>query len=375
MSRQIRAAIAVEHDQPLRVETVTLRAPGPGEVLVQLKASGLCHTDLSVISGAFPSPLPTILGHEGAGVVVETGAGVTAVAAGDPVVVNNFPHCGRCRGCRSGRTNFCEAVRELARTPSPFTWRGEPLNRMSQAASFATHTVVRADQVTPIPASVPFASAALVPCGVLTGLGAVRHRADVEPGSSVVVFGLGSIGLNVVQAARISGAARIVAVDTNPAKLRLGREFGATDVVDASGPASPSDVAASDAMAVTRQVKQLLAGPADFAFECVGDTGLIEQALALVNPYWGVCVAVGIAPHDQRISLPASSFHLGRSLLGTSIGDGNALVDIPLALGWYADGSLKLDELVTHRFGLDEINDGVDALVSGRAVRPVVLYE
>jgi S-(hydroxymethyl)glutathione dehydrogenase/alcohol dehydrogenase len=360
----IRAAIARGNGQPLIIDEVTLRAPAAGEVLVQLKASGLCHTDLSCNEGTFPQTMPAILGHEGAGVVVEVGDGVTTVGAGDHVILHNTPHCGRCGPCRSGSTGFCELLIEHGRSAPAFSWRGEPLTSMSRAASFATHTVIGADQVTRIPESMPFESAALVPCGVMTGVGSVMFVAKVRPGSAVIVVGLGSIGLNAVQGARLAGAERIVAVDTNSSKREMALLMGATDFVDPSTLEAP----------LGKHVRTLVGRWADYAFECVGNTALLRDAIASVHPYYGVCVAVGLPPQDQTIELPASTFFTGRSLLGTFIGDGNPPRDVARLVDWYGAGELTLDELVTDRFAFDDIAAGMEHLKSPTGIRSVVTY-
>ncbi|MET0376106.1 MAG: alcohol dehydrogenase catalytic domain-containing protein, partial [Rhizorhabdus sp.] len=317
MAITTRAAIAVGKGEPLVVEEVELRDPRPGEVIVESRASGLCHTDLSIVDGVFPVPLPCIAGHEGAGIVRQCGAGVTLVRPGDHVIVNNAYHCGQCPPCRRGKTSFCE--RAMQADQLPFRWRGEPLRALGGAGSFAAHCVVAEDKLTVIPEDVPFEAAALVPCGVMTGTGAVWNVARVEPGSTVVVFGLGSIGLNVVQAARLSGAARIVAIDTNPAKEAVGRTFGATEFVNPRALSEPVD----------RHVAALLGGPADYAFECIGNVDLLALAVSMVSPYWGTCLAVGIPPHDAAITLPGSTFYFGRTVRGTFLGDNNPLTDTP----------------------------------------------
>jgi S-(hydroxymethyl)glutathione dehydrogenase/alcohol dehydrogenase len=354
-----RAAVASGVGQPLVIDEVDLRSPGPGEVLVQMKASGLCHTDLSIIEGKFPVPLPAILGHEGAGIVLECGDGVTLAKAGDHVILNNLLHCGECRPCRSGRTSFCEA--QLQPREPAFTWRGQSLR--GGVSSFAAHTVVHEQQLSIIPTDMPFASASLVPCGVLTGTGAVWNDAQVDPGSSVIVFGLGSIGLNVIQAARLAGAARIIAADTNPAKEGPARQFGATDFVNPSGP-----------VLLEEQVERLLGGKLDYAFECVGNPALLARATAMVSPYHGVCMAVGIAGHDQTITLPASTFYFGRTVRGTFIGDGNPREQTPKIIEHYCAGDLKIDELVTHRLPFEQINEGFELMRAGEAIRTVILF-
>ncbi|MFZ4748518.1 MAG: alcohol dehydrogenase catalytic domain-containing protein [Sphingomonas sp.] len=364
MGMQTRAAIAPGNGAHLIIDQIEVRSPLAGEVLVAMKASGLCHTDLSAMEGKFPVRLPAVLGHEGAGVVVECGPGVTTVAPGDRVILNNTAHCGVCAPCRSGKTGYCDTMALDTRAASPFTWRGQPLSRMGPASSFAAHTIIEAGRLTRFDPSISFEAAALVPCGVMTGHGAVRHVAKVEPGSKVLVFGMGSIGLNVLQSCRLADAAVIVALDTNPAKEDVAREFGATHFVDPAAPGEPLE----------KRIRALLGSWADYAFDCVGHPAVVRQGVGMVNPYWGVMVAVGIAPVGDQLSLPASTFYFGRSLRGTFIGDCNPLTETPQILDWYRQGKLAIDPLITHRIGLDEINTGFDLMKSGEAIRTVVMF-
>lgn len=359
-----RAAIARSAGERLIIDDIEVRAPQTGEVLVAMKASGLCHTDLSAMEGTFPVRLPAVLGHEGAGVVVECGPSITGIAPGDAVILNNTAHCGECRPCQSGRTGFCATMAMDGRGPSPFTWRGEPLGRMGPAASFSAHTIIDAGRLTRIDDSIRPEVAALIPCGVMTGYGAVYNVAKVEKGSSVLVFGMGSIGLNVLQASRLAGAASIIAIDTNPAKEKVARAFGATHFLQAGAADGPLD----------KRVKAILSGYSDHAFDCVGHPTVVREALGLVNPYWGVMVAVGIAPVGQEMSLPTSTFYVGRTMCGTFMGDCNPVIDTPMILDHYREGRLAIDPLITHRLSLDEINTGFDLMRSGEAVRAVVIF-
>ena len=359
-----RAAIARGQGEALIIDAIDVRAPQEGEVLVAMTASGLCHTDLSAMEGKFPVRLPAVLGHEGAGIVAECGPGVTSVAPGDAVILNNTAHCGACRPCLSGRTGFCATMAMDGRTPSPFTWRGEPLGRMGPAASFSAHTIIEAGRLTRFDPGIAPETAALIPCGVMTGYGAVHHVAKVEAGSSVLVFGMGSIGLNVLQASRLAGASTIIAIDTNPAKQSIARAFGATHFINPDDAGEPFE----------KLVKAMLGGYGDHAFDCVGHPAVVRQALSLVNPYWGVMVAVGITSVGQEIAVPASSFYVGRTMRGTFMGDCNPVVDTPLILDHYCTGRLAIDELITHRVSLDDINTGFDLMKSGEAVRTVVVF-
>lgn len=367
MSRNIEsvAAVAPATGEPLVVESVEVRAPESHEVLVQMKASGLCHTDFSMMTGDFPGvALPAVLGHEGAGVVLECGKDVDGVQPGDHVILSNIAHCGVCASCRTGKSSFCAETAKAGSRRPVYTWRGKEIASAGVVASFAGHSVLPAGNLIKIPNDMPFDSAALVPCGVITGMGAVLASAEVSEGSTVVAIGMGSVGLNVIQGARIAGAARIIAVDTNSSKEEVAKRFGATDFLQ--------PIATENTLA--DQVTELLSGPADYSFECVGNARLIEQALAMVHPFSGVCVAVGIAPGGSELTLPASTFWMGRRLQGTFLGNVNPLTDIPRIVDWYRDGTVLLDELVTHRLNHANINDGFDLVSSGRAVRTVVVY-
>lgn len=364
MGIRTKAAIAQGYGERLIVDEIEVRSPLAGEVLVEMKASGLCHTDLSAMEGKFPVRLPAVLGHEGAGVVVECGPGVSGVAPGDAVILNNTAQCGQCLPCLSGKTGYCDSMAMDARAPSPFTWRGESLGRMGPAASFAGHTIIPPDRLTRLGPGIGFDTASLVPCGVMTGVGAVNNVAKVEAGSKVLVFGMGSIGLNVLQACRLAGAASIVALDTNPAKEAVAREFGATDFLNPVGSDLPLE----------KRVRTLLGNWADYAFDCVGHPATVRQAVAMVNPYWGVMVAVGITPVGDQLSLPASTFYFGRTVRGTFMGDCNPVVETPQILDWYRDGRLAIDPLITHRIALEDINTGFDLMKSGKSIRTVVMF-
>jgi S-(hydroxymethyl)glutathione dehydrogenase/alcohol dehydrogenase len=358
------AAVVPSTGSALIVEPVTVRPPQSHEVLVEMKASGLCHTDLSLIRDDFPGPgYPAVFGHEGAGVVLECGTDVDGVVPGDRVILTNTPHCGECASCRTGRTAFCLESLTTARTV-PYTWRGADLPSAGVVASFATHSVLPAGQLVKIGPDIPFEVAALVPCGVVTGVGAALTTAKVTEGATAVVIGLGSIGLNVIQGARLAKASRIVAVDTNPAKEDVARRLGATDFVDPrAGRGSLSE-----------EVTALLGAPADYAFECAGRPQLLAEAISSVNPFWGVCVAAGIAPRSEQLTLPATAFWMGRTLLGTLLGNMNPLVDIPRILDWYRSGDLLLDELVTTRLDHADINTGFDLMAGSQVIRSVVMY-
>ncbi len=365
MTLTIRAAVASGLNQPLTIESVELRAPQAGEVLVQMKASGLCHTDLSVIQGGFPVPFPSILGHEGAGVVLECGPGVTRVKAGDRVLLHNSAQCGTCPLCLSEHTKYCEEMDRGRKATPAFSRNGKPLITMSKGATFATHTVLSEFYLSQIPDDMPFASASLIGCGVMTGIGAALNTAQVRKDSSVVVIGMGSIGLNAIQGARLAGARRIVAVDTNPAKEATARTFGATDFVNPKNIDEPLEVF----------IPKFLGTPADFSFECVGNTDLLRQCVTMTHPFWGVCIAVGVPPHTQKFEIPANAFYVGRRVQGTFIGDGKPQREAPRIISWYQQGEVRLDELVTHRITLDQINEGFEMMKRSEVIRSVIVYD
>ncbi|MHA7273731.1 zinc-binding dehydrogenase [Arthrobacter sp. TMT4-20] len=362
---KITAAIARNANQPLNIEQLEMRGPGPREVLVENRASGLCHTDLTSIQGGMGLPFPFVPGHEGAGVVVECGPEVTSVRPGDHVILANMAECGSCRACRSDRTNGClETVRLRSESPPVFTDENGPVPSMTFAASFATHTVVPDIAVTKIPEDVPFEVAGLISCGVSTGVGAVRYTARVEEGSSVIVIGLGSIGLNVVQGARLAGATTIITLDTNPAREELARLLGATHFID------PRTVEGD----LVQHLNTLTEGGADYAFECVGNVNLVQQAVASVNPYWGVCVAIGVSPFTDTIAINPSMFLLGRTLRGTFIGNVKPRTQMPSIVEDYRAGRLEIDRLVTKRLPLEDVNAGFEMMVNGTSVRSVVVH-
>jgi S-(hydroxymethyl)glutathione dehydrogenase/alcohol dehydrogenase len=365
----MRAAICREKDAPVRVETVTLDAPRRDEVLVRLAASGVCHTDLSVITGVMPMRLPAVLGHEGAGVVEEVGPGVSHLSPGDRVVLSWVTRCGACFYCRRGQPNLCEvgeAINARHRMPdgtSRVHSEGADLQVFSVLGTMAERAVVPAGSAVKLPDDAPLETAALVGCAVMTGVGAVFNTAGVPPGSTVAVFGAGGIGLNVIQGAAIAGASRIIAVDVSAAKLAFAATFGATDGVDAS---SADPVAA---------VKDLTSGRgADFTFEAIGGKQSIEQAYAAARR-GGTCVVVGIGPRTESISL--STFFLpieGKRLLGSWYGGADVVRDFPRLLDLHRAGRLKLDELVTRRYRLDEVAQAFGDLAAGRNGRGLIVF-
>lgn len=346
--------------QPHVVDDLEVRQPGPGEVCVRIKAAGLCHSDLSVIDGTIPFPLPVVLGHEGAGVVESVGAGVTHVSPGDHVSLSTLANCGTCADCDRGRPTMCRKA--IGRPGRPFTRAGENLFSFASNSAFAERTIVKAVQAVPIPRDIPFTSAALIGCGVLTGVGAVLNRARVDRGDSVVVIGAGGVGLNVIQGARIAGALRIVAVDANPAKETTARLFGATDFVDAS--------AVDDSVAA---VRRLLPNGADHSFECVGRIDLIRQAIDLLDRH-GQAVLLGVPPATAEASFLVSAMYLDKSILGCRYGSSRPQRDIALYAELYQQGRLLLDELVTTAYPVEDFDKAADDTLHGRVARCVLTF-
>ncbi|MER7108442.1 Zn-dependent alcohol dehydrogenase [Streptomyces sp. NPDC000229] len=336
------------------VDDLVVRDPGPGEVLVRIAAAGLCHSDLSVIDGTIPFPVPVVLGHEGAGIVEAVGAGVTHVVPGDHVALSTLANCGTCADCDRGRPTMCR--RSIGRPGTPFTRGGRPVHQFASTSVFAERTLVRAVQAVRIPSGIPLDSAALIGCGVLTGVGAVLNRAKVGRGETVVVIGTGGIGLNVLQGARLAGASPIVAVDVRADKEPLARRFGATHFVTSA-----------DA------VREVLPGGADHVFECVGHVGLVRKAIDLLDRH-GQAVLLGMtAPADEAAFPPASMF-LDKSVLGCRYGSSRPQHDIPLYAGLYREGRLLLDELVTQTYPVEDFAKAADDAHHGRAARGVLVF-
>ncbi|MFD7504074.1 Zn-dependent alcohol dehydrogenase [Streptomyces sp. NPDC059850] len=340
---------------PRVVDDLEVRDPGPGEVLVAVAAAGLCHSDLSVIDGTIPFPVPVVLGHEGAGVVEAVGPGVAHVAPGDHVALSTLANCGTCADCDRGRPTMCRAA--IGRPGRPFRREGgERLFNFASNSAFAQRTLVTAVQAVKIPDEIPLTSAALIGCGVLTGVGAVLNRARVDRGESVVVIGTGGIGLNVLQGARIAGATTIVAVDNNPAKEPLARRFGATHF-------------AGDPDAV----REILPTGADHAFECVGSTRLIRQAVDLLDRH-GQAVLLGVPPADAEAAFRVSTLYLDKSILGCRYGSSRPQRDIALYAELYQQGRLLLDELVTRVYPVEDFPKAVDDARGGRVARAVLTF-
>jgi S-(hydroxymethyl)glutathione dehydrogenase/alcohol dehydrogenase len=367
----VRAAVAHRAGAPLVVETVQLDGPKAGEVLIEIKATGICHTDEFTRSGADPEGLfPAILGHEGAGVVVDVGPGVQSVAKGDHVIPLYTPECRQCKSCLSRKTNLCTAIRAtqgkgvMPDGTSRFSLNGTPLHHYMGCSTFANFTVLPEIAVARIRNDAPFDKVCYIGCGVTTGIGAVINTARVEPGANVVVFGLGGIGLNVVQGARMAGANMIVGVDVNPAREALARKFGLTHFVDPRAAGSE----------LVPHLVELTGGGADYSFECIGNVDVMRQALECCHRGWGVSVIIGVAGAGQEIRTRPFQLVTGRTWKGTAFGGARGRTDVPKIVDWYMDGRINIDDLITHVLPLERINDGFDLMHAGESIRAVVRY-
>ncbi len=367
----VKAALAFEMGKPLRVETVQLQGPKAGEVLVEIKATGVCHTDEFTLSGKDPEGLfPAILGHEGAGVVVEIGPGVTSVRPGDHVIPLYIPECRQCEYCLSGKTNLCQAIREtqgrgvMPDGTSRFSVGGKMIHHYMGTSTFASTTVVPEIALAKIREDAPFNKVCYVGCGVTTGIGAVINTAKVHPGDNVVVFGLGGIGLNVVQGARLAGADRIVGVDINPAKKAIAEKFGVTHFVN------PNEVEGE----LVPYLISLTRGGADFSFECIGNVKTMRQALECCHKGWGTSVIIGVAGAGEEISTRPFQLVTGRVWKGTAFGGAKGRTDVPKIVDWYMEGKINIDDLITHVMPLEQINSAFDLMRRGESIRTVLTF-
>jgi S-(hydroxymethyl)glutathione dehydrogenase/alcohol dehydrogenase len=366
-----RAAVAHAAGKPLSIESVEIDGPKPGEVLVEIKATGVCHTDAFTLSGADPEgAFPAILGHEGAGVVVEVGAGVTSVKKGDHVIPLYTPECRQCDYCTSGKTNLCQAIRAtqgrgvMPDGTSRFSLGKDTILHYMGTSTFSNYTVVPEIALAKIRQDAPFDKVCYIGCGVTTGIGAVINTAKVQAGDNVVVFGLGGIGLNVVQAARMVGANRIVGVDINPARRALAEQFGMTHFVN------PKEVKGD----LVPFLVDLTKGGADFSFECIGDVNVMRQALECCHKGWGTSVIIGVAGAGQEISTRPFQLVTGRVWKGTAFGGAKGRTDVPKIVDWYMDKKIAIDPLITHTMPLAEINRAFDLMHEGASIRSVVLF-
>lgn len=365
-----RAAVAFEAKKPLEIVEVDLEGPKEGEVLVEIMATGICHTDAYTLDG-FDSEgiFPSILGHEGAGIVREIGPGVTSVKPDDHVIPAYIPECRKCKSCLSRKTNLCTAIRDtqgrgvMPDGTSRFSYKGETIFHYMGCSTFSNFTVLPEIAVAKIREDAPFDTACYVGCGVTTGVGAVINTAGVEPGATVVVFGLGGIGLNVIQGAKLVGAAQIVGVDLNPDKAVWGEKFGMTHFVN------PRDVGN-----LVEHLVNLTGGGADYSFDCTGNTDVMRDALECCHRGWGTSVIIGVAEAGKEISTRPFQLVTGRVWKGTAFGGARGRTDIPKIVDWYMNGQIQIDPMITHRLSLEEINKGFDMMHAGESIRAVVVY-
>jgi S-(hydroxymethyl)glutathione dehydrogenase/alcohol dehydrogenase len=365
------AAVAVAARKPLEIITVDLEGPRAGEVLVEIKASGVCHTDEFTRSGADPEGLfPAILGHEGAGIVVDVGPGVTSVKKGDHVIPLYTPECRQCKSCTSHKTNLCTAIRAtqgkglMPDGTSRFSIGKDVVHHYMGCSTFSNFTVLPEIAVAKIREDAPFDKVCYIGCGVTTGIGAVINTAKVEAGANVVVFGLGGIGLNVIQGARLVGANKIIGVDLNPGRKPLAEKFGMTHFVN------PKEVGGD----LVAHLVALTDGGADYSFECVGNVDLMRQALECCHRGWGESIIIGVAGAGKEISTRPFQLVTGRVWKGTAFGGARGRTDVPKIVDWYMDGKINIDDLITHRMPLKDINNAFDLMHSGESIRSVVVY-
>ncbi|TCT34674.1 S-(hydroxymethyl)glutathione dehydrogenase/class III alcohol dehydrogenase [Martelella mediterranea] len=373
----VRAAIALEAGKPLEIATVQLEGPKAGEVLIEVKATGLCHTDDFTLSGADPEGIfPAILGHEGAGVVVDVGAGVTSVKKGDHVIPLYTPECRECPSCLSRKTNLCTAIRStqgqglMPDGTSRFSLDGKPIHHYMGCSTFANYTVLPEIAVAKINPDAPFDKACYIGCGVTTGVGAVVNTAQVEVGSTAIVFGLGGIGLNVIQGLRLAGADMIVGVDLNNEKKEWGERFGMTHFVN---PKEVGEEIVPYLINMTKRGADTIGG-ADYTFDCTGNTNVMRQALESAHRGWGKSVVIGVAGAGQEISTRPFQLVTGRSWMGTAFGGARGRTDVPKIVDWYMDGKIEIDPMITHLLKLEDINKGFDMMHKGESIRSVVVY-
>ena len=367
-----RAAIAFEAGKPLEIAEVDLEGPREGEILMEVMATGICHTDEFTRSGADPEGIfPSILGHEGAGIVREVGAGVTSVKPGDHVIPLYTPECRQCDYCLNPKTNLCQAIRStqgagvMPDGTSRFSLDGKPIQHYMGTSTFSNFTVLPEIAVAKVREDAPFDKICYIGCGVTTGIGAVINTAKVEPGSNVVVFGLGGIGLNVIQGARLAGADMIVGVDLNPAREKIARQFGMTHFVQSDGMEHDDLVA---------HIVELTKGGADYSFECIGNVKVMRAALECAHKGWGESIVIGVAPAGAEISTRPFQLVTGRSWRGSAFGGARGRTDVPQIVDWYMDGKINIDDLITHKLPLDQINHGFDLMHEGKSIRAVVEF-
>ncbi len=366
-----RAAVAFEKGRPLEIVEVDLQGPKFGEVLVEIKATGICHTDEFTISGADPEGLfPAIMGHEGAGVVVEVGPGVTSLKVGDHVIPLYTPECRECEYCLSRKTNLCQKIRAtqgrglMPDGTSRFSYKGQPVHHYMGCSTFSNFTVVPEIALAKVRADAPFDKICYIGCGVTTGVGAVINTAKVEEGANAIVFGLGGIGLNVIQGLRLAGASMIVGVDLNDAREEWGRRFGMTHFVN------PSKVSGD----LVQHLVDLTNGGADYTFECIGNVKVMRTALEACHKGWGQSIIIGVAGAGQEISTRPFQLVTGRVWKGTAFGGARGRTDVPKIVDWYMEGKIEIDPMITHILPLEKINDAFDLMHEGKSIRSVVVF-
>jgi len=365
-----RAAVAFEAGKPLEIVEVDVEGPRAGEVLVEIKATGVCHTDAFTLSGDDPEgAFPAILGHEGAGVVVETGPGVKSLQPGDTVIPLYTPECRECDFCLNPKTNLCQSIRStqgqglMPDGSSRFSLDGKPILHYMGCSTFSNYTVLPEIALAKVRSDIPYDKVCYIGCGVTTGVGAVAFDARVEPGSTVAVFGLGGIGLNVVQGASLVGADRIIGIDTNPAKADLARQFGMTDFLD---PGTVDNV--------VEAIVDMTGGGVDYSFECIGNVNTMRQALECCHKGWGESIIIGVAGAGQEISTRPFQLVTGRVWRGTAFGGARGRTDVPRIVDWYMNGKIQIDPLITHTMPLEEINKAFDLMHEGKSIRSVILF-
>jgi S-(hydroxymethyl)glutathione dehydrogenase/alcohol dehydrogenase len=369
---QTRAAVAWKAGDPLTIETIEIEGPKAGEVLVEVMATGICHTDAYTLSGADPEGIfPAILGHEGAGIVREVGSGVTTLKPGDHVIPLYTPECRNCKTCLSRRSNLCTAIRAtqgkglMPDGTSRFRCDGDPVFHYMGCSTFANFTVLPEIALAKVREDAPFDKICYIGCGVTTGLGAVIYTAKVWPGANVAVFGLGGIGLNVIQGAKMVGADKIIGIDLNPNKRTMAEKFGMTHFID------PDEVGRDK---VVQAIVDITGGGADFSFECIGNVHTMRQALECCHRGWGESIIIGVAASGQEIATRPFQLVTGRVWRGTAFGGARGRTDVPKIVDWYMDGKINIDDLITHTMPLDEINTAFDLMHEGKSIRSVVIY-
>jgi S-(hydroxymethyl)glutathione dehydrogenase/alcohol dehydrogenase len=365
-----RAAVAFQAGKPLQVVEVDLEGPKAGEVLIEIKATGVCHTDAFTLSGDDPEgAFPAILGHEGAGIVVDVGPGVKSLKKGDHVIPLYTPECRECKFCLHPRTNLCQSIRStqgqglMPDGSSRFSFEGKKVLHYMGCSTFSNYTVLPEIAVAKIRSDAPFDKVCYIGCGVTTGVGVVVFDAKVEAGANVAVFGLGGIGLNVIQGAKMVGVNKIIGVDINPSKVELARQFGMTDFIN------PKEVES-----VTQAIIDLTDGGVDYSFECIGNVNTMRQALECCHKGWGQSYIIGVAGAGQEISTRPFQLVTGRVWRGTAFGGARGRTDVPKIVDWYMDGKINIDDLITHKMPLEKINDAFDLMHQGKSIRSVVLY-